>query len=687
VKARDIDDTHIGADDFYRILAESSFAGIYVVQDGYFRYLNRNAAAYAGYRPEELIGSRADRIVHPEDREQVMTSAREMLRGLRSDPYEFRIINKSGNIRWIMETVTAIGYEGRPAILGNSMDVTEKKDAEAALRMSEERYRNIVEHSGVLFYTHTPDHILTFVSDNAPHFFGCSPEEAKISWQDFLTDNPVNQAGIVATQQALDTGEIQPPYELELRKKNGELIWVEVHERPVVIDGKIQAIVGNLVDISIRKWMQQALSESEEKYRTLIETTPDLIFTVDRHGFFTFANQRFEEELGYPPAELIGKPFTCIIPPESIPLLIDKFKRGVAGEKIPPYEVELVGKEGQRVVIEFVTSTYWDETTGRARGRFGIGRNVTERRRVQNALKASEERYRTIIENIGDGYYEVDLQGNIQFVNEACMLITGLPRRQIVGASFRDFFSPADIREIALTFKRTFQTGAPQKGLVKRVKRPDGREQYVEISVSLRRDNAGAVQGFMGILHDVTERRKSEEMIQWMAYHDSLTGLPNRILFHDRLVMAIAQAKRNAEQLAVMMLDLDRFKEINDTHGHAVGDSVLHSFAERIKNRLREGDTFARTGGDEFMIIMPRIRHGRDLAMLGETLVGAMAAPLPVGETSLQCSTSIGIALYPRDGEDFDSLVKNADTAMYVAKDRGGNAYEIFTQEKKKKNT
>jgi len=665
-------------EDFYRLLAESSFAGIYVVQNGVFRYLNRNAASYAGYTPEELTGCKADVIVHPEDRATVMRLAREMLQGLRDDPYEFRIIAKNGTIRWIMETVTTIGYEGLPAILGNSMDVTEKKATETALRVSEERYRNIVEHSSVLFYTHGPDNVMTFVSANAEHFFGCSPEEAMISWYEFLTDNPINQLGIIATQQALETGVRQPPYELELRKKNGELIWVEVHEEPVLVDGKLQAIVGNLLDISLRKWMQQALTESEEKYRSLIETTPDLIFAVDRHGMFTFANQRFEEALGYPPADLIGKPFTCIIPPECVPMIIDNFKRGVRGEVIPPYEVELVGREGQRVIIEFLTSTYWDGATGRAKGRFGIGRNVTDRKQAQDALKSSEERYRTIIENIGDGYYEVDLKGDIRFVNDACRSITGQYLDKIIGTNFRTFFFPEDIKDIFQMFSTTFVTGEPKRGMVKRLKRTDGKDQYVEISVSVKRDGKGKPTGFMGILHDVTERTKSEETIQWMAYHDGLTGLPNRILFRDRLGVAIAQAKRNGEQVAVMMLDLDGFKEINDTYGHDAGDSLLCSFAERIKKRLREGDTFARTGGDEFMIIMPRIRHSDDPAMLGEIIVEALKYPTASGVEALKCSASIGIALYPRDGHDFDTLVKNADTAMYKAKARGGNAYEVY---------
>lgn len=814
---------HIGENraqenDFYRAIAEASFAGIYVVQDGRFSYLNPNAAAYAGYSPHELTGSISSAIVHPEDREMVMETARAMLRGARSEPYEFRIVTKTGQVRWIMETVTAITYEGRPAILGNSMDVTEKMGMANALRESEERFRNIIEHSSVLLYTRTPEHILTFVSGNAEYFFGCTPEEAMTSWQEFLTDHPANRIGIEAAQRAIDTGESQPPYELELQKKNGDLIWVEVCESPVREGGKTAGIVGTLMDISLRKWAEDALKDSENRYRILIETTRDLIFSVDRKGFFTYINKRFEDALGYTPDDLIGKPFTCIITPENVPVVIDRFKRGMAGETIPPYEVDLISKEGTIAPVEFLTNTFFSNRTGHAVGRFGIGRDFTERKHAEELrresekrltdminflpdatlaidregrviawnhaieemtgiskekmigkgdheyalpfygqrrpilvdlvlhpdadadanysfvqrignnliaepaapvtingkalylwikasplfdtrgdivgaiesirditgikqteqdLKSSEERYRTIIENIGDGYYEVDLKGNVLFVNDAFTRITGVHQHKLIGVSFKEFAVEEEQGELYSIFHRVFLTGVPEKGLVNRLNRPDGKEQYVEISVSLKKDSQGKPTGFMGILHDVTERRKAEETIQWMAYHDALTGLPNRILFHDRLVLALTQAKRSGEQLAVIMLDLDKFKAINDVYGHYMGDCILCAFVEGVKKQLRKGDTVARMGGDEFMILLPGIKHAEDMEKLGQKIIDAFITPVEVGEHSFAIRTSLGIAHYPRDGQDFDTLVKKADAAMYQAKQLGGNKYVI----------
>ena len=544
-------ENHTKQKDFYHTIAEASFAGIYMVQDGRFSYLNRNAASFAGYTPVELMGRDAFSIVHHEDRDLVDKMAREMLKGLRTEPYEFRIITKDLQTRWIMETVISITYQGKPAILGNSMDVTEKKQTE------------------------------------------------------------------------------------------------------------------------------EALSLSENRYRTLIETTHDLVFTVDRQGYFTYINPQFQKTLGYTTTDLLDKPFTTIVAPDFLKTVLENFKTGIKGGIVSPYEVELLHKNGKRLLVEFLTTTIWDGQKGKGIGRFGIGRDITDRKLAQDDLKASEERYRTIIENIGDGYYEVDLKGTIQFINDACASISGVPRHKLTGMSFKDFAFEEDLVDLYNIFYRVFMTGKPEKGLVNRVKRPDGKELYVEISVSLKRDSKGKSTGFMGIIHDVTERKKAEETIQWMAYHDALTGLPNRILFHDRLVLALTQAKRNSEQLAVMMLDLDKFKEINDSYGHYMGDCILCAFVERIKKQLREGDTVARTGGDEFMTLLPVIRKVRDVEKLGEKIIAAFQKPVEVGEQSFLISVSIGIALYPRDGEDFDTMVKKADMAMYQAKKLGGNKYII----------
>ncbi|MCX5829617.1 MAG: PAS domain S-box protein [Deltaproteobacteria bacterium] len=941
-------ENHTKQKDFYHTIAEASFAGIYVVQDGRFSYLNRNAASYAGYTPIELVGRDAFSIVHHEDRDLVDKLAREMLKGLRTEPYEFRIITKDLQTRWIMETVISITYQGKPAILGNSMDVTEKKQAEAVFSEQKMRYQTLFEGANDAIFV-MEDYVFTDCNNRALEVFKCKRENLVGATPDRFS-TPLQSDGASSREKSRERmdaalrGEPQLFEWLHCRY-DGTPFYAEVSLSRLDIAGKV-LLQGIVRDIDEKKRTEEALSLSENRYRTLIETTHDLVFTVDRWGYFTYINPQFQKTLGYTTTDLLGKPFTTIVVSEGLKTVLEHFKAGIKGGIIPPYEVELLRKDGKRLLVEFLTTTIWDGQKGKGIGRFGIGRDITERRHAedlrresekrltdmidflpdatlaidregrviawnraiedmtgiskekmigkddyeyaiplyglrrpilidlvlhpdadaddeysfihrvgnnliaepaapttiagkklylwakasplfdtqggiigaiesirditnikqaeqdlkesesnyrkifdesvvgmfqstpegrfvhvnpalakmcgftspeemiesvtdmaaqhyvysddreyfketikkqgfvenfehatfrkdgtifwvsvnarlvldnsgkalhyegthiditdrklaQDALKASEERYRAIIENIGDGYYEVDLKGHVQFMNDSCARITGVPHHKLIGVNFKEFAVEEDEGELYRIFHRVFMTGEPEKGLVTRVNRPDGKEQYVEISVSLQKDSKGKPTGFMGILHDVTERRKAEETIQWMAYHDALTGLPNRILFHDRLAVALIQAKRNREQLAVMMLDLDKFKEINDSYGHYMGDCILCAFVECVKKQLREGDTVARMGGDEFMILLPGIRKIEDLEKLGQKIIEAFQVPVEVGERSFVIRTSLGIALYPRDGQDFDTLVKKADMAMYQAKKLGGNKYII----------
>jgi len=808
-------------EDFYHTIAEASFAGIYVVQDGRFSYLNRNAASYAGYTPIELTGRDAFSIVHHEDRDLVNKLAREMLKGQRTEPYEFRIINKDWQVRWIMETVTPITYQGKPAILGNSMDVTEKKRTEEALNLSENRYRTLIETT----------HDLVFTVDGRGYFNYINPQFQKtLGYTDTdLLGKPFTT--IVAPDclimvrenfKAGIKGGIIPPYEVELLHKDGKKLLVEFLTT-TIWDGQRSRAIGRFGigrDITERKRAEEERREVEKRLADMINFLPDATLAIDQQGKVIAWNQAITEMTGINPEEMLGKgDYEYAIPfyGNRRPILIDLIlsegpetidtydiirKEGACLIAEPVHPNTVRGKEvylwakasplfdtGGKVVgaiesIRDVTdikkteqalresegnyrqifehalegmfqsspegrfirvnpnlakmcgfgspeemiaaitdmanqhyvypedreifketmqrqgfiedfehatyrkdgSVFWVSVSAREvrddLGRFlyyeGNHIDITERKQAQDALKASEEKYRTIIESIGDGYYEVDMKGTIQFINNACARISGVPRHELMGMSFREFALEGEGGELYNAFHRAFLSGEPEKGLVSRIKRPDGKEQYVEISVSLKKDSKGKPTGFMGILQDVTERKKAEETIQWMAYHDALTGLPNRILFHDRLVLAMTQAKRNSEQLAVVMMDLDKFKEINDSYGHYMGDCILCAFVESVKKQLREGDTVARTGGDEFMMILPGIHKAGDVKKLGAKIITAFQEPVEVGGQSFVITTSLGVALYPRDGENFDTLVNNADTAMYQAKSKGGNTCIVY---------
>jgi diguanylate cyclase (GGDEF)-like protein len=221
-----------------------------------------------------------------------------------------------------------------------------------------------------------------------------------------------------------------------------------------------------------------------------------------------------------------------------------------------------------------------------------------------------------------------------------------------------------------------------QEGLVRNEEytllREDGTRFIGELSAALISDAHGKPKAFVATTRDITKRKRAEEKLAYMATHDALTDLPNRMLFNDRLVLALAHAHRNRQKLAVMLLDLDHFKDVNDTLGHSVGDRLLQAVGERLTSLLRRSDTIARMGGDEFMLILPEVSRVEGTAKVAEKILEAFRKPFVFDGHALQITTSIGIAIYPNDGEDADTLVKNADIAMYRVKARGRDNYQRY---------
>ena len=543
--ARDISERR-EEEKLYQIMARTSAAGVYIVQDGRFQFINPNAAAYAGYRAEELIGMESQSILHPDDREEATRNAVRMLRGESTHPYSFRIRTKDGRSRWIMETVATIRYRDRRAILGNSMDVTERMEMEKRLAESEVRYRSLFEGAG--------DGILILEEEK---FIVCNRKAREIFQcreEDLLGRSPAQ------------------------------------FSTPRQADG----------------------SESEQQAHERLE----------------FAGRGIPQFFEWRHCRKDGKPFFA--------------------------EVNLIRLDipGKNLIQSIV-------------------RDISDRKAVEAALQASEERYRMIVENIEEGYYETDLRGNISFVNDACQRIIGVGRQELLGNNFRVFTSAKDAKKLFHHFKNIFKTGQSLRDLVWQVERPDGREQHLEVSASLIRDAAGRPSGFRGLIRDVTERRRAEEKVQWIAYHDHLTGLPNRLLFQDRFTQLQAQAKRKDELFAVAVMDLNRFKEVNDQFGHAMGDMLLCGVSARLSHHLREGDTVARMGGDEFLLLLPGIRERRDAVPLGEKIMQIFQQPFEASGQRFTLTASVGMAVFPMDGVDYEVLIRKADQAMYRAKSEG----------------
>jgi diguanylate cyclase (GGDEF)-like protein/PAS domain S-box-containing protein len=305
-------------------------------------------------------------------------------------------------------------------------------------------------------------------------------------------------------------------------------------------------------------------------------------------------------------------------------------------------------------------------------------RDITERKQTEDALRQSEEKYRTILENMQEGYFELDLAGNYTFVNDAECRNIGYHREELIGMNNRQYQDETSAQKTYQLFRRLFRTGEPVKALDVEIIRKNGTKGFNEVSASLIRDAEGKPIGFRGISRDVTERKQSEEKIRQMVYHDLLTGLPNRKLFSDRLGIALAQAQRNQNKVGIVMLDLDNFKGVNDTLGHDVGDLLLQATAERLRAALRKSDTLARFGGDEFVLILPDLKVIEDAIPVAQKIVDSFYKPFLIDTHQLIVTMSIGIAVYPDDGADEGILLKNADIAMYQAKQAGRARYQLY---------
>jgi diguanylate cyclase (GGDEF)-like protein/PAS domain S-box-containing protein len=300
---------------------------------------------------------------------------------------------------------------------------------------------------------------------------------------------------------------------------------------------------------------------------------------------------------------------------------------------------------------------------------------------MQEALRQSEERYRTILAEIEEGYYEVDLAGNIKFVNKAACRQFGYSEEELIGSNYQTYVLKEDIKPVYKAWNKVYRTGEPLKSYPFATVRKDGTQIFVENSVSAIRDKRGKIIGFRAVSRDVTQRKQFEQKLADMATHDSLTGLPNRTLLSDRLTMGVAFSRRSGNNLAVLMLDLDRFKVINDTLGHDVGDQLLKAVAERLQSVTRKSDTIARIGGDEFVLVLPQITSSGNAAMLAQRVLDVLREPFIFDGHRLTVTTSIGIAVYPDDGREIHILLKNADQAMYRAKEQGRDMFKFYVND------
>lgn len=413
------------------------------------------------------------------------------------------------------------------------------------------------------------------------------------------------------------------------------------------------------------------LKRAQKLYSTLAENSPIGILIV-QEGLIKWTNKKFWESIGYKADEIINSPYLTFVHPDDRETIKNNSIAMLRGEMTLPFEYRVLTKRGEAL---WHVGTVASITHNGKRAILGSQMDITTQKQAEMNLRQSEERYRTIIETITDAYYEVDLAGNTTMFNEAYLKLYEYGTKEMQDKNYRTYVDKEHAQIAYWVFHQVFKTGKPTKKMEWEIITKHGKKKQVELSVSLIRDAQGKPLGFRGIISDITERQKAEETIRHQAFHDPLTGLANRILFYDRMQMAFSLAKRNKKMVALIILDLDHFKEINDSRGHMVGDDLLKAVSVRLSKMVRSSDTVARYGGDEFTLIMPSLSSEEDALVIARKIVTVFLKPFSIETGKILVKASIGVAMYPLHGQDIDTLMSKADNAMYRAKAMGRNRY------------
>jgi diguanylate cyclase (GGDEF)-like protein/PAS domain S-box-containing protein len=627
----------------------------------------RSVADLLGRSPVEsaLFGTGAGRLE---------ASLRDVFGGAAPAPIEIAWPRQAGGERvYRIDLVAQRDGEGRVGrVLACARDVTAQRRVEAHLRQREYEFRTLAENS--------PDNIIRYgldlravycnreieerVTVSAARVVGRTPSEAA----------PPGMAGVEAYEdqlrRTLATGE-RGTVELQVPHPSGE---VRVHSVVFAAERDASGIICGAVavgrDVTDEVRVRRALAEKEREFRALAETLPDVVLRYDLDARVVYCNTTITEQSGVPAERIIGRRAQHALPVECTGAegFLSQLERTLRTGERGAVELQAVYANGWRAYsVEFVAER---DAGGAIRGALAVARDVSEEVRAARALEAKEREFRTLAENAIDNIARWDTDACITYFNPVMSRVFGPQPERVLGLRPQEI--DPNFRPVADAVLRVVRSGEPTL-LELRFPVPGGGRVVHEIRFVPERDEAGRVCSVLGIGRDVTEKIAQLEQIESLVRTDTLTRLANRQALHERMPSLFAAAQRRRQQVGVMLLDIDHFKSVNDGLGHSAGDELLRAIAARLTACMRVNDLLVRLGGDEFVVVAPDIDDPEVLGTVAAKLHQALAAPLRIGMRDMHVTASIGVAVYPCDGESLEPLLAHADSAMYHAK-RGGRA-------------
>lgn len=662
---------------------EHAAIGVALIESytGRFLHINQCYCDMVGYTLQEMSSGRTfHEITHPDDLQKDLDNM-ERLRSneLREFTMEKRYFHKNGSIVWVKLTAASTWQPGEKpyAHIAIVENITAHKSTQASLRVLNEALHNLA--SPVVLTD--PDLRITYVNPSFQEMLGFSEKELqgmdveRLRVQD---PNYPNQRFL-----ARYNPEIRASSSGELNCLNSEGALIPVHASFAPLHNKqggLNGYVGHFIDMTLAHQREKDLRESQRQLTTLLSNLPGMAYRCrnDEQWTMEFISSGCSALTGYKETEFLYNKqlaYADIVLPQDREPLANEVRQAVAEER--PFrlryrirrkdgQIRWVWEQGQKVSNPFKEPGYLE----------GFVTDITEQVTAEENLKLTSKAF----ENSAEGIIITDANANILRVNQAFVDITGYTREEVIGQNPRFLQSGRHGGSFYKEMWETIHRDGYWRGEIWN-RRKDGTTfpEWEHISSVVNAKNI--ITHYIAIFSDITTIKQSQEKLNYLAHHDPLTNLPNRTLFIDRLEKAILRAQRNQSNFLVIFLDLDRFKHINDSLGHLIGDLLLQHVARRLTSAIRKNDTVARLGGDEFVLLLEDIGNKSAIASMAEKLMAEFHVPFMLDDHEVRVTPSIGICLFPEDGEDSETLLRNADAAMYRAKGDGRNTYQFYTHE------
>lgn len=653
-----------------------------------------------GYAPEEGVANRQQWLdrVHPDDRALVKSKVEAALQGDRT-PYEYeaRLRHADGTWHWmsVVGRVLERAADGRPTrLLGVRTDITQAHVAREQLRLSEENLAITLQSIGDGVIATDKRGRITRMNSTAERMTGWPMDEAR--------DRPL--AEVFRIIDAKTRLPVTSPVDLVMR--DGKVVGLTNHTALIARDGReyqiadsgapirdaqgqVLGVVLVFSDVTEQYKVRQALAESEERFRTMIEWTPEPI-VVHHHGIVLYANPATFKLFGAThPEQIIGKPLLDRIHPDFHATVIQRAAEVArTGVPAPALAETYLRLDGTPLQLEIQgTRILYDGKPAIQVAIHDISARVAAEsalRETQESLRQAAEHTQTILDNLMDGVVSITPEGIVETFNQAASAAFGYAPEEVIGQNISMLMPEVHRRQHDSYLSHYARTGV--RNAIGRTLELEGRRKNGDLfpmSLQVSEISVGGKSTYTGVVRDITQHRKDVEEIRRLAFFDALTELPNRRLLTDRLRQAVLSSARTGHHGALMFLDLDHFKQLNDTRGHDVGDLLLQQVAQRLLGCVREGDSVARLGGDEFVVLLESLsQHAAEAATQAELVASKILHTLGdqyvLGDIHHVSTPSIGIVVFSREHESIEELLKKADVAMYQAKAAGRNTARFF---------